>query len=59
LVNDEDNLFVLDILGSIDPGKVAKFFSVMDEESDISNRIRNFVTNDREEPDDDDGPNHD
>lgn len=64
LVNDEDNLFVLDILGSIDPGKVAKFFSVMDEESDISSRIRNFVTNDREEPDDDDGPgpekgNHD
>lgn len=46
LVNDENNLFVLDIVGRIDPGKMTKFFSVMDEKSDISNKIKNFVTRD-------------
>ena len=46
LVNDENNLFVLDIVGRIDPGKMTKFFSVMDEKSDISNKIKNFVIRD-------------
>lgn len=46
LVNDENNLFVLDIVGRIDPGKMTKFFSVMDEKSDISNKIKNFVARD-------------
>lgn len=53
LVNDEDNLFILDIVGKIDPTKMAGFFSVMDEKSDISGRIKNFVTRDDEETDED------
>lgn len=51
LINDENNLFVLDIVGRIDPTKVVSFFSVMDEKSDISGRIKNFVTRNEETAD--------
>lgn len=53
LVNDNATLFVLDIVGSIDPGQVAKFFSVMDEKSEISDKIRLFVQEDDSEEKDD------
>ncbi len=58
LVKDNENFFVLDIVGRIDPGQIVSLFSVMDEKSDISGRIRAFVnrnadkengTNDAEE----------
>lgn len=52
LVNDNTTLFVLDIVGRIDPGQVVKFFSVMDEKSDISKNIRAFV---QRNDDDDEG----
>lgn len=51
LVNDEDNLFVLDIVGRIDPTRIAGLFSVMDEKSDISGKIKNFVTRNADEGD--------
>lgn len=44
LVNDDNNLFVLDIVGRIDPGRIVSLFSVVDEKSDISGKIKNFVT---------------
>lgn len=44
LVTDEGNLFVLDIVGRIDPGKMVSLFTVMDEKSDISGKIKNFIT---------------
>lgn len=56
LVNDDDNLFVLDIVGSIDPNKMMKFFSVMNEKSDISGRIKNFVTRNDDSSDDEKAP---
>ncbi|MFO7258179.1 MAG: DUF4252 domain-containing protein [Bacteroidota bacterium] len=43
LVNDDQTLFVLDIVGRIDPGQVVKLFGVMDEKSEISGKIRTFV----------------
>ncbi|HLT71459.1 MAG TPA: DUF4252 domain-containing protein [Cyclobacteriaceae bacterium] len=62
LVNDEENLFVLDIVGRIDPGKMVSLFSVMDEKSDISGKIQNFISrntdddSDKEEEERDDEP---
>lgn len=50
LVNSDDNLFVLDILGSIPMDKVTKLYSVMDESTDIGTRIERFV---RKNADDD------
>ena len=52
LVNDEDNFFVLDIVGRIDPGKMVSLFSVMDEKSDISGKIKNFITRNEDTEDD-------
>lgn len=49
LINDNATLFVLDIVGSIDPGEVAKLFSVMDEKSEVSSKIRMFVHKDADE----------
>lgn len=48
LVNDEDNLFVLDIVGRIAPDKVSRLYAVMDESSDIGARIERFINNDKE-----------
>lgn len=49
LVNDTDNLYVLDILGSIAFDKVTKLYSVMDESSDIGSKIQNFVSGDKKD----------
>ncbi|HEX5168808.1 MAG TPA: DUF4252 domain-containing protein [Cyclobacteriaceae bacterium] len=49
LVNDDENLFVLDMLGSIALDKVTKLYSVMDESSDIGSRIQRFVSKDKKE----------
>jgi hypothetical protein len=46
LVNDEENLFVLDILGRIALDKITKFYSEMDESSDIGRKIEQFIKKD-------------
>jgi hypothetical protein len=43
LVNDSSNLFVLDIVGTIDVSKVGSLFSTIDENSDIGRRIKDFM----------------
>lgn len=53
LVNDDENLFILDILGSIALDKVTKLFTVMDESSDIGSKIEQFVKGDEDEDEDD------
>ena len=58
LVNDDQMLFVLDIVGRVDPGKVVQLFTVMNEKSDISKNIRAFVNRNagnEEEEDEDSG----
>jgi len=51
LINDTENLFVLDILGSIALDKVTKLYSTLDSSTDIGNRIRDFagVNDDKDE----------
>lgn len=41
-VNDAENLYVLDIVGSIPLNKVTKLFSTIDESSEIGKRIKDF-----------------
>jgi len=43
LVNDSTNLYVLDILGSIDVGKATKLFSTLNESSEIGKSLKSFV----------------
>lgn len=43
LVNDSAQLYVLDVVGRVNPQQVSKFFSTIDENSDIAGRIKNFV----------------
>jgi len=49
LVNDPENLFVLDIVGSIALDKVTKLYSEIDESSDIGKKIEQFVKGDKKE----------
>jgi len=43
LVNDSSQLYVLDVVGRVNPQQVSKFFSTLDENSDIAGKIKNFV----------------
>jgi hypothetical protein len=43
-VNDDENLYVLDIVGSVPLNKITKFFTTIDESSDIGKRIRDFTS---------------
>lgn len=43
LVNDSTNLYVLDIVGTIDVSKAGALFKAMDDSSDIGKRIREFT----------------
>jgi hypothetical protein len=43
LVNDSTNLYVLDMIGTIDASKVGTLFSTIDGSTDISKKIRNFT----------------
>lgn len=45
-VNDSTNLYVLDILGSIQLDKVTKLFSTIDESTDIGKKIKAFTKKD-------------
>jgi hypothetical protein len=42
-VNDSTNLYVLDIVGRVDPSKVTKFFTTLDASSEIGKRISSFT----------------
>jgi hypothetical protein len=44
-VNDDENLYVLDIVGSIPLNKVTKFFTTIDDSSEIGKKIRDFTAN--------------
>jgi len=45
-VNDAENLYVLDIVGSIPLNKVTKLFTTIDESSEIGKKIREFTKHD-------------
>jgi hypothetical protein len=45
LVNDSTNLYVLDIVGTIDVSKAGALFSTLDNNTDIGKQIRGFVDN--------------
>jgi hypothetical protein len=46
LVNDEENLYVLDIVGHIDINNITKFYSKLGESSDIAKKIKSFTGSD-------------
>jgi CRISPR/Cas system-associated endonuclease/helicase Cas3 len=43
LVNDSAQLYVLDVVGRVNPNQVTKFFSSLDENSDIAGKIKGFM----------------
>jgi hypothetical protein len=43
LVNDSTNLYVLDMIGTIDASKVGTLFSTIDKSTDIGEKIKNFT----------------
>ena len=43
VVNDSTNMYVLDIIGTIDLNKVGQFFSAMENNTDIGKTIRDFT----------------
>jgi hypothetical protein len=45
-VNDDENLYVLDIVGSFPLNKVTKLFSTIDSSSEIGKRIKDFTADD-------------
>jgi hypothetical protein len=49
LVNDEDNLFVLDIIGSLALNNVTKLYNTIDSSTDIGKRIKAFTHEDGDE----------
>ena len=59
LINDAENLYVLDILGSIALDKVTKLYSTLDESTDIGQKIKAFTDDDEEDDDKEtDGDGH-
>jgi Domain of unknown function (DUF4252) len=53
LVNDSESLYVLDILGRIALDKVTKLYSTLDENTDISKKIKAFTGHDEDKKDED------
>ena len=51
LINDDTNLFVLDILGSIALNKVTELYNTLDESADIGKRIKSFTGDEKDEED--------
>jgi hypothetical protein len=47
LVNDEEDLYVLDILGSVPVNKVPQFFQTIDQSADIGKMIKAFGGDDK------------
>lgn len=48
LVNDSSQLYVLDIVGKVQPNQVTKFFSSLDQNSEITKKLTNFMGADDE-----------
>lgn len=46
-VNDSTNLYVLDIVGSVALNKITKFFTTLDESSEIGKRIKDFTSKEK------------
>ncbi len=46
LVSDSTNLYILDMLGTIDVRKAGKLFSTIDNSSEIGNRLQSFMSHD-------------
>jgi hypothetical protein len=46
LVNDSSKLYVLDILGTIDVSKASKFFSTLNESSELGQKVKSFLAKD-------------
>lgn len=57
LINDSTNLYVLDILGRIALDKITKLYTILDESSDVSSRIRAFTGADDDNDDPEKGKN--
>lgn len=58
LINDADNLFILDILGTIALDKVTKLYSTLDDSTDIGAKIKAFAGGgDRDDKKEDAGDN--
>jgi len=49
LVNDSESLYVLDILGTIALDKVTKLYNTLDENTDISKKIKAFTGHDHDD----------
>lgn len=56
VVNDSTNMYVLDIIGTIDMNKVGQFINAMENNTDIGKTIRDFSHRDKDK--DEDKPNH-
>jgi hypothetical protein len=50
LVSDSTNLYVLDILGTIDISKAGSLFSALDGNSEIARKLKSFATKDDKNP---------
>jgi hypothetical protein len=46
LVSDSSKLYVLDIIGTIDVSKASKFFSTLNESSELGQRVKSFMSKD-------------
>jgi hypothetical protein len=57
LVNDEESLFVLDIIGSIALNNVTKLYETIDKSSDIGQKIKAFTNKDGDRDRDNDDDN--
>jgi hypothetical protein len=53
LINDQESLYVLDILGSINVSKVTDLYSTLDESTDIGKQIKNFMDDGKDDKDKD------
>ena len=49
LVSDSSKLYVLDIIGTIDVSKASKFFSTLNESSELGQRVKSFMSKDDKE----------
>jgi hypothetical protein len=57
LVNDDESLFVLDIIGSIALNNVTKLYETIDKSSDIGRKIKAFSNQGDDKDDDEDDDN--
>lgn len=48
LVNDSSKLYILDIVGRVQPNQAMKFFNTLDQNSDIAQKLKSFIGDDGE-----------